>query len=160
MQLYGVLFPISDQQLATSLASLGQKKNYIHCNVKSKNWKGKRKNTQTESRDWKKSELQCVTSNKKKLLSRLQMEKNSNLVGFLKISLENYLNGRNVGILHLNPPRQVRHPHYTGEYKIRRKNPVSLLHCKYIRCKNYSFSLCPVSRCIFTVFFTLKKYLQ
>ena len=29
------------------------------------------------------------------------------------------------------------------------------LHCKYIRCKNYSFLLCPVSRCTFAVFFTL-----
>ena len=30
-----------------------------------------------------------------------------------------------------------------------------LMHCKYIHCKNYSFSLCPVSRCTFAVFFTL-----
>ena len=25
------------------------------------------------------------------------------------------------------------------------------VHCKYIRCKNYCFSLCPVSRCTFAV---------
>ena len=35
----------------------------------------------------------------------------------------------------------------------------SSAHCKYIRCKNYSFSLCPVSRCTFAVFFTLKNSL-
>ena len=28
------------------------------------------------------------------------------------------------------------------------------LHCKYIRCKNYSFLTCPVSRCNSTVLFT------
>ena len=28
------------------------------------------------------------------------------------------------------------------------------LHCKYIRCKNYSFSMCPVSHCNSTVLFT------
>ena len=28
------------------------------------------------------------------------------------------------------------------------------VHCKYIRCKNYSFSTCPISRCNSTVLFT------
>ena len=31
------------------------------------------------------------------------------------------------------------------------------LHCKYIHCKNYSFSLCPVSRCTFAVFFYIEE---
>ena len=31
------------------------------------------------------------------------------------------------------------------------------VHCKYIHCKNYSFSLCPVSRCTFAVFFYIEE---